>query len=188
MMHGPINIILWYIFYCLDSFCTMPVVILWQVPYPLWWISGILNEWWWWWWCWWWCICLLCLLYVKLHYNYISLLKTAHHAKSEQGTLECMFLCLSQKDTGCHEGFIILQLPSPRTSYSPCVMKGKTLLFKWKYSNFDKGLNCIYLHGNNTWFDLVSVVWGRIEFWSLLGCASVVGRALWLLTITVPLS
>ena len=33
-----------YVFYCWDSFCTMPVFILWQVQYPLWWISGILNK------------------------------------------------------------------------------------------------------------------------------------------------
>lgn len=34
-----------YVSYYQDSFCAMPVVIYWQVLYPLWWISGILNKW-----------------------------------------------------------------------------------------------------------------------------------------------
>ena len=32
-----------YVSYCRDSFSTMPIVIYWQVIYPLWWISRILN-------------------------------------------------------------------------------------------------------------------------------------------------
>ena len=32
-------------YYCSDSFCTVSVVIYWQVLYPLWWIAGILNKW-----------------------------------------------------------------------------------------------------------------------------------------------
>jgi hypothetical protein len=34
----------YYMYYCSDSFCTAYVVIYWQVLYPLWWISGILNT------------------------------------------------------------------------------------------------------------------------------------------------
>jgi hypothetical protein len=60
--------------------------------------------------------------------NSISTLVDLWNTKRERGTLECMFLFPPQKDSGCNEGFIILQLPSPRTSYSPCVMKGKTVV------------------------------------------------------------
>ena len=42
-------LLLLYVLYCSDSFCTVFVVIYWQVLYPLWWISGILNKWLWLW-------------------------------------------------------------------------------------------------------------------------------------------
>jgi len=35
----------YYMYCCSDVFCTVYVVIYWQVPYPLWWIAGILNKW-----------------------------------------------------------------------------------------------------------------------------------------------
>ena len=35
----------YYMYCCSDVFCTVYVVIYWQVPYPLWWIVGILNKW-----------------------------------------------------------------------------------------------------------------------------------------------
>ena len=44
-----IIIILYYLFYCSDSFCTVSVVIYWQVLYPLWWICWILSKSWWLW-------------------------------------------------------------------------------------------------------------------------------------------
>ena len=39
----------YYMYYCSDLFCTVYVVIYWQVLYPLWWIAGILNKWLWLW-------------------------------------------------------------------------------------------------------------------------------------------
>jgi len=40
--------------------------------------------------------------------------KTAHHAKSERGTLECVFLFLPQKDTGCNEGVHLTSSSMPQ--------------------------------------------------------------------------
>jgi len=39
----------YYMYYCSDLFCTVSVVIYWQVLYPLWWTAGILNKWLWLW-------------------------------------------------------------------------------------------------------------------------------------------
>jgi hypothetical protein len=52
------------VFYYRESFCAVPVVIYWQVLYPLWCISGILNKWIW--------IC-ICRLKLKLNLSIILL-------------------------------------------------------------------------------------------------------------------
>jgi len=46
----------YYMYCCSDSFCTVYVVIYWQVLHPLCWITGILNK-----WLWLCCVCVFCV-------------------------------------------------------------------------------------------------------------------------------
>jgi hypothetical protein len=84
----------------------------------------------------------LWLLDVQLNFNYIRLLKNSLSCKKLARDLQCVSFSPGERTLGATKEFIILQLPSPRTSYSPCIMKSKALFFTLNYSNFDNDLTC----------------------------------------------
>jgi hypothetical protein len=62
--------------------------------------------------------------------------------KVSKGLTMCVSFSPGERTLGATKEFVILQLPSPRTSYSPCIMKSKALFFTLSYSNFDNDLTC----------------------------------------------